>query len=152
MIDRVGHPRQYEAVTTPFDDPQAGLAWLFLQCTCRDGDLDEGFALLSEDFTYWSNVTGDTLDKAASRALLERRQQIVEIDLDLLGCINEGENVAVEAYGTGVVDGAEMTCAFAFFFETRDGLIVALREYGDSRLAAQIFPPDMVAPAGPAGP
>ncbi|HLR99073.1 nuclear transport factor 2 family protein [Mycolicibacillus parakoreensis] len=138
-------------MTTPFDDPQAGLAWLFLQCTCRDGDLDEGFALLSEDFTYWTNITGDTLDKAAARRLLERRKQILEISLDLLGCINEGENVAVEASGTGVVDGTETTCAFAFFFETRDGLIVTLREYADSRLAAQIFPPDMVAPRGRVG-
>lgn len=112
-----------------------------MQCTCRDGDLDEGFALLSEDFTYWNNVTGDTVDKAAARARLERRRHRTGIGLDLLGCINEGENVAVEASGTGVVDGVEVTCAFAFFVETRDGLIVALREYGDGRLAAQIRPP-----------
>lgn len=37
---------------TPFDDPQAELAWMFLQSLCEGGDLDEGFALLSNDFTY----------------------------------------------------------------------------------------------------
>jgi ketosteroid isomerase-like protein len=36
---------------TPFDDPQGELAWMFLQSTSDGGDLDEGFALLSDDFT-----------------------------------------------------------------------------------------------------
>lgn len=48
---------------TPFDDPQAELAWMFLQSLCEGGDLDEGFALLSNDFTYWSIVTRTELDK-----------------------------------------------------------------------------------------
>lgn len=52
---------------TPFDDPQAELAWMFLQSLCEGGDLDEGFALLSNDFTYWSIVTRTELDKKTFR-------------------------------------------------------------------------------------
>ena len=55
-------------VTTPFDDPQAELAWMFLQCLSEDGDLDECFELLSDDFTYWSILTRESVDKAALRA------------------------------------------------------------------------------------
>ena len=33
---------------TPFDGPHAELAWMFLQSLSEDGDLDEGFALLSD--------------------------------------------------------------------------------------------------------
>ena len=56
-------PRHYGDVTTPFDDPQAELAWMFLQSMCEGGDLDEGFALLSDDFTYWSIATRVSFDK-----------------------------------------------------------------------------------------
>jgi uncharacterized protein len=33
-------------VTTPFDDPQAELAWMFLQCLSEGGDVEECFGLL----------------------------------------------------------------------------------------------------------
>ena len=31
-------------MTTPFDDPQAELAWMFLQSLCDGADIDEGLA------------------------------------------------------------------------------------------------------------
>ena len=34
-------------MTTPFDDPQAELAWMFLQCLSEGGDVDECFELLN---------------------------------------------------------------------------------------------------------
>lgn len=133
-------------MTTPFDDPQAGLAWMFVQCMCEGGDIDEGFALLNDDFTYWNLLTRTTIDKSALRRLIERHKQIVEISADLLGCVNEGENVVIEARGYGITaDGDSYDNVFAFFFETRDGQIVALREYSDTRLAARVFPPDIAA-------
>lgn len=123
-------------MTTPFDDPQAELAWMFLQSLCDGGDLDEGFALLGDGFTYWSIDTGATLDKAALRARAEHRKQSSEINLDLLGCINEGETVVIEARADGVTaDGLRYDSPVVFIVETHDGLIVALREYGDPRLA-----------------
>lgn len=127
-------------MTTPFDDPQAELAWMFLQCLCDGGDVDEAFALLSDDFTHWSITTRRTVDKPALRRMVERRKEIVEITLDLIRCVNEGENVVVEAEADGVTaDGVRYDSPFVFIFDTRDGLIVSLREYGDTRLAERVF-------------
>jgi len=127
-------------VTTPFDDPQAELAWMFLQNLSADGDLDEGFGLLSEDFTYWNNATRKTYDKAGLRRITERLKTIVEIDFELLSCLNEGENVVIEAQPHGVTNaGVRYDSPMVFLFETRDGLITQLREYGDTRLMAEAF-------------
>jgi ketosteroid isomerase-like protein len=128
-------------MTTPFDDPQAELAWMFLQSLCDGGDLDEGFALLSEGFTYWSIKSRALVDKATLWRMVERRKQTLEIDLDLIRCFNEGDDVVVEAEITGVTTaGIRCDSPVVFIFETRDGLIVSLREYSDTQLATQAFP------------
>jgi uncharacterized protein len=127
-------------MTTPFDDPQAELAWMFLQNLTEDGDLDEGFALLSDDFIYWNNVTRTSSDKNHLRRLSEWRRSVVELTYDMIGCLNEGENVVVEAQCDGVTpDGVRYDFPTVFIFETRDGLITSLREYGDTRLAMEAF-------------
>jgi len=125
-------------VTTPFDDPQAELAWMFLQSLCEDGDLDEGFTLLSDDFVYWSNVTRASADKEFLRRAAEWRKSIVEITLDLVSCINEGETVVVEAQGDGITTGGvRYDSPYVYIFQTHDGLITSMREYGDTRLAME---------------
>ena len=127
-------------MTTPFDDPQAELAWMFLQNLGEDGDLDEAFDLLDDNFTYWTNATRATSGKAQLRELAERRKAIVEVTYDLLSCLNEGENVVIEAQLDGLTDsGVRVDSPVAFIFETRDGLITSLREYGDTRLMLQVF-------------
>jgi uncharacterized protein len=127
-------------MTTPFDDPQAELAWMFLQCLSDGGDLDECFGLLSDDFTYWSIQTRQLVDKAELRREVERRKHRVEISLDLVQCFNDGENVVIEAQADGVTaDGVRYDSPSVFIFETRDGLITSLREYSDTQLAAQVF-------------
>ncbi|MGH3522631.1 MAG: nuclear transport factor 2 family protein [Mycobacterium sp.] len=127
-------------MTTPFDNPQAELAWMFLQCLADGADLDECFGLLSDDFTYWSIITRKSVDKATLRRQLERRKRDLQITLDLIRCVNAGENVVIEAQGDGVTaDGVRYDSPYAFIFETHDGLIVSLREYSDTRLAAQAF-------------
>ncbi len=127
-------------MTTPFDDPQAELAWMFLQCLCDGGDLDECFALLTEDFTYWNIVNAKSVDKAELRRQIKRRKRQVEINLDLIRCLNDGESVVIEAHGQGVTpDGRHYDSPYVFIFETRDGVITSLREYSDTRLAEQLF-------------
>jgi uncharacterized protein len=127
-------------MTTPFDDPQAELAWMFLQSLCEDGDLDEGFALLSDDFIYWNNTTRTSSDKADLRQLSEWRKTIVELNYDLVGCLNEGQNVMVEALAEGVTTaGVRYDSPMVFIFETNDGLITSLREYGDTQLNINAF-------------
>lgn len=128
-------------MTTPFDDPQAELAWMFLQSLSADGDLDEGFSLLSDDFTYWSNATRKTYDKIQLRRIADWLKEFATISFDLMSCTNEGENVVIEAQPDGVSNtGVRYDTPMAFVFETRDGLITALREYGDTRLADRVFP------------
>jgi ketosteroid isomerase-like protein len=127
-------------MTTPFDDPQSELAWMFLQNLSVDGDLDEGFDLLSDDFTYWSNSTLRTCDKTELRRIAEWIKSKATVNFDMISCLNEGENVVIEAQADGVTDdGVRYDSPIAFIFETRDGLITALREYGDTRLVEQAF-------------
>jgi len=122
---------------TPFDGPQSELAWMFLQCISDGGDAEEGFALLSDDFTYWSIVTRVTVDKETFREANERRRKIVEINIDLLRCVNEGDTVVVEALVSGAnTDDVQYDTPLLCIFETRDGLIVSMREYSDTRSAA----------------
>jgi uncharacterized protein len=129
-------------MTTPFDDPQSELAWMFLQCLSDGGDVDECFGLLSDDFTYWSIQTRRSVDKTELRRDVERRKHRVEISFDLVQCFNDGENVVIEAQADGVTaDGVRYDSPSVFIFETRDGLIASLREYSDTRLAAQVFGP-----------
>jgi uncharacterized protein len=125
---------------TPFDNPQAELAWMFLQSVSEGGDTDEGFALLSDDFTYWSIVTRVAFDKQTFRLANERRTQIAEIDIDLLRCVNEGDTVVIEAQVSGTTaDGVNYDTPLICIFETRDGLIISMREYSDTRLAVAVF-------------
>ena len=84
-------------MTTPFDDPQAELAWMFLQCLSDGADVDECFGLLSDDFTYWSIQSPEPVDKAALRREVERRKRRVEVSLDFIRCFNDGESVVIEA-------------------------------------------------------
>jgi uncharacterized protein len=133
-------PRQDDEVTTPFDDPQAELAWMFLQCLSDGGDVDECFGLLSDDFSYWSIVNRDLVDKAALRREVERRKSRVELSLDFIRCFNDGDSVVIEAQAEGeTADGVHYDSPAVFIFETRDGMIVSLREYSDTQLAAQVF-------------
>ena len=123
-------------MATPFDDPQAELAWMFLQGICGDDDLDDTFALLSDDFTYWSILTGQELDAAGLRRQTEERRAGLRVSLDLLRCINEHETVVIEAQGECVTsEGSTFESPLVFIVDTSDGRIVSVREYTDTRFA-----------------
>jgi len=128
---------------TPFDGPQAELAWMFLQSLCDGGDLDEALALLSDDFSYWSIITRTSFDKETlRRAIEQRRRYLPEISIELIRCINEGGTVVVEGQVDATTsEGARFDTPFICIFDTRDGLIVSAREYSDTRQAAAVFPP-----------
>jgi uncharacterized protein len=128
---------------TPFDAPQGELAWMFLQTISEDGDLDEGFTLLSDDFTYWSIYTRVSVDKQMLRRGIERRKQVLELTIDLRRCINDGDTVVVEANASGTsADGVAYNSPFVCIFETRDGLIVSMRDYSDTEALAAVLPRD----------
>ena len=127
-------------MTTPFDDPSAELAWMFLQCLSEGSDIDECFELLSDDFTYWNITTRSSIDKTAWREEVERRRRRIALDLDFIQCFNDGESVVIEAEADGQTsDGLHYNSPAVFIVETRDGLISSLREYSDTRLTAHVF-------------
>lgn len=125
---------------------------MFLQSLCDGADMDqgdegdegdEGLALLSDDFTYWSINTASPFDKEALRAAIEQRKGVLtEANIDLIRCVNEGETVVIEGRfeATAAATGARYCSPFVCIFDTRDGLIVSVREYSDTRLAASVFP------------
>jgi uncharacterized protein len=127
---------------TPFDAPQAELAWMFLQSLCDGWDLDEGLTLLSDDFTYWSIITRTSFDKQTLRGAAEQRKRLLpDINLELIRCVNEGETVVIEGHVEATTAaGARYDSPFICIFDTRDGLIVSLREYSDTGVAASVFP------------
>ncbi|MGV0625654.1 nuclear transport factor 2 family protein [Mycolicibacter minnesotensis] len=125
-------------MATPFDDPQAELAWMFLQGLCGDDDLDEIFTLVSDDFSYWSLLTRQALDKDALRLETEQRRLGMRITLDLVRCINEHETVVIEALGTcETADGSHYDSPIVFIVDTHEGRIVTVREYTETRFANQ---------------
>lgn len=114
---------------------------MFLQSLCEGGDLDEGFALLSDDFTYWSIVGRTTMDKHAMRRANDRRRRVFEVNIDLLRCVNEGETVVIEGQVDGVTPaGGEYESPFVCIFDTQDGMITSMREYSDTQSFAKMFP------------
>jgi ketosteroid isomerase-like protein len=127
-------------VSTPFDDPQAELAWMFLQGICGDDDLDDIFTLVSDDFTYWSILTREAIDADALRQQVQERRRGLRVTLDLTRCINEGETVVIEAHGDCVTaDGAHYDSPLVFIVDTHDGRIVSVREYTETRFAAEVL-------------
>jgi len=64
------------------------------------------------------------------------------MSLDFVQCFNDGESVVIEAEADGqTADGVRYSSPAVFIFETSDGLIMSLREYSDTQLAAQVFGP-----------
>ena len=83
---------------------------------------------------------GERATRLELRRITERIKNMVTINFEMISCLNEGENVVIEAQPDGVTNaGVRYETPIAFIFETRDGLITSLREYGDTRLVAEAF-------------
>ena len=127
-------------MASPFDDPQAELAWMFLVGLCGEDNLDDVFALVSDDFTYWSIVGRKTLGADQLRLLTEGRRIGLRVTLELVRCINEHETVVIEANGDcATADGAHYESPLVFVVDTRDGRVVSVREYTDTQVAADML-------------
>lgn len=115
---------------------------MFVQSISSEGDLDDAFSLVSDDFTYWTNVTCREYNAAEFRRIIENVKARATIGFHLIRCLNEAQNTVIEAQADGVtVDGVRYDAPLVFIFDTRDGLITSLREYGDTRLALEAFGP-----------
>ena len=121
-------------------EPPAALAWSFLQGLCLGGDLDEAFGRLSDDFVYWSNVSRSESDKSQLRAASVRRKAFVEITLQLVRAMVDGDEVMIEAAGDGSTrNGDRYNSTYVYLFTIRDGQVTSMREYCDTKLVADVF-------------
>lgn len=126
---------------TPFDGPHTELAWMFLQSMTDGGDLDEGFTLLSDDFTFWSLYSRVSFDKETLRQAIDWRKRTLELTIDLVRCVSDGDTVVVEGTASGTTTGGvSYDSPFVCIFETRDGLIVSMRDYSDTRAQEKALP------------
>lgn len=113
---------------------------MFLQGICGDDELDDIFALVSDDFTWWTILTREAVDKDELRLEVEQRRRGLRIELELVRCINEHETVVIEALGDCVTaDGSHYDSPLVFIVDTEDGRIVSVREYTDTRYAGPLL-------------
>ncbi len=113
---------------------------MFLQGICGDDDLDDIFALVSDDFSYWSILTCEAIGAEALRQQVEQRRRGLRVSLDLLRCINEDETVVIEAEGDCVTaDGTRYHSPLVFIVDCHDGRIVSVREYTETRFAGEVL-------------
>jgi uncharacterized protein len=112
------------------------------------GRLDEAFALLADDATWW--IAGDpartpgagTKTKAELIDLFTQSAAIYPngVVTTPLGYTAEGDRVAVEAESyADVINGKVYRNQYHFLFEIRDGKIHAVREYEDTQHAVDVF-------------
>jgi len=96
--------------------------------------------MLSDDFTYWSNVNRTEHDKVYLRMASERRAAFVEVTMDPIRSVVDGNVVVIEALGDGTtVLGDRYNSTYAYVFEVRDGLLTSMREHTDTKLVTEVL-------------
>jgi uncharacterized protein len=126
---------------SPHPHPHAVVACSFLQGLSADGDLDEAFTLLTDDFVSWTNVTRDEIGKEDLFRVSRWRMAFVPVRFVLQRIVVDGDVVVIEAEGTGTtVRGDRYDNVYAYVFEIRDGRIARMREHCDTACVAQVFP------------
>lgn len=97
-------------------------------------DLDGALALAHDDATFRS-PGGIEMDKAGLRVTFEALAPslINPIESEIVSTTTEGNRVALEAtFRTLLANGHEYANIYVFFFEFRDGKVIAMREYCDT--------------------
>jgi limonene-1,2-epoxide hydrolase len=118
-------------------------------------DVDAMMALVADDFVYQLNVPRSTVirGREAARAEFERHAAMstgMVGDSEIRTIVSDAGTVVMERYDVNDVGGGtRLTFHVASFFDVRDGLITAWREYWDTGDVAmqmgldvpQILPP-----------
>jgi ketosteroid isomerase-like protein len=100
--------------------------------------------LFAQDFSFVSDLAG-TLDKAAFVSGVARTAAIMRAPLEMrvVATTLQGSRLAVEAASEGdLVDGSRYRNNYHFLFRfDRSGAIEYLREYGDTKIVAEMMWP-----------
>jgi ketosteroid isomerase-like protein len=98
-------------------------------------------SLVTEDFQIWGPTMG-TLDMRTYKKLVAGLNKLmpVLVAMTIVGTTAEGDRVAVEAAGsTRLADGRVYENTYHILFQFRNGRIRMVKEYLDSKRAADIF-------------
>jgi ketosteroid isomerase-like protein len=108
--------------------------------TMRDhGGLDE--RLITDDFEWWASYHHGVMNCAEIKAMVAGLTKMPRLpEMIIIGMTVEGDRVAVEAAGRCVLpDGKPYNNAYHFVLLFREGRIRMVREYCDTKLAADTF-------------
>ena len=99
---------------------------------------------VSPNVVWWVTGAGEIQDKL--EAIAEMFERTLEnglgFKMTVLGMISQDNKVAAEVQGCGkLTDGATYNNFYHFLFEIRDGKIVRVREYLDTRHVDQVYGP-----------
>ena len=97
--------------------------------------------LLTKDCQWWAPGIG-TMDKTTFKALIEQMRPVMPTmpSMTITGVTAEGDRVAMEAKGSGkLADGRMYENTYHFLFVFRNGRICAVKEYNDTKYAAEVF-------------
>ena len=97
--------------------------------------------LLTDDCQWWVPGFG-TMDKTTFRGLVEQTKAIMPTMpvMTIVGVTAEGDRVAMEATGSGkLANGRMYENTYHFLFLFRDGKICMVKEYNDTKYAADVL-------------
>jgi ketosteroid isomerase-like protein len=112
------------------------------------GNIDGVLGLLTDDASWRLSgkpelsPTAGIYDKVRIRRLLERMlSQLKEpLKMTVVGCIAEGDRVAVEVVSSGdLLSGREYRQEYHFLMIFREGRIAVIREYFDTQHAYEVW-------------
>jgi len=115
----------------------------FLLTKYDHGGLKE--SSVTADWRFWNSTTG-YLEKKAYLDMIGRLSRVMPVPVvfTIVGSTAEDDRVALEAAGRGnLTNGSVYANTYHFLFLFRDGKIREIREYQDTKLAAEIFGPVM---------
>jgi ketosteroid isomerase-like protein len=98
-------------------------------------------SLIADDATFWSARAG-TRTKTEFIAMLGKMRPLIakSVTMTIVSATADEDRVSVESKGDSTLtNGRKYDNTYHFMFVFRDGKIVQIREYNDTRLAVEAF-------------
>jgi ketosteroid isomerase-like protein len=111
----------------------------FITTMSDHGGLDE--SLITDDFVWWASYHHGVMNCAEIKAMVASLTQMPRLpEMIVVGSTAESGRVAVEVAGKCVLpDGRPYNNSYHFVVLLRDGRVRMVREYCDTKLAADTF-------------
>jgi uncharacterized protein len=123
--------------------PEA-IAWSFW-ALMSDGRTEEALALLDDDGVYWVSTIDARDDRpmATMKEFFRQTAELVPMKFTRHDALVAGERVALEIESYAETDFGLYNNRYCFIMTVRGGKIVAVREYVDTKHAAEVLIPQI---------